>query len=261
MKTGKLLARLSGQETSSIIQKSLNLPALTCLFLAEGVGILLLYSWVFYDRLIVAVILSPYLFFFVKKQRCNAIVKHREKLASAFTDGMEAVTSALIAGYSIENSFTEALPEIELLHGKKSVIYASFARISNLLKLYVQIEEAFYEFASESRIEEIQTFSQILNYAKKSGGNLVSIIKNTTTNISEKIEVKREISTIISAKKMEQSVMNFMPLGIVVYMRLTSSDMFGVLYGNALGIIVMTVCFALYLVAKYIADKIVDIRV
>ena len=71
------------------------------------------------------------------------------------------------------------------------------------LNLNISIEDAFNEFAKECRVEEINNFSEILSYAKRSGGNLIQIIKNTTDSISEKIDVKREISTIISAKQFE----------------------------------------------------------
>ncbi len=98
-------------------------------------------------------------------------------------------------------------------------------------------------------------------YAKRSGGDLIRIIRDTTEVINEKLEVKREISTIISAKKLEQSIMNMVPVGIVLYMRLTSGGMFDKLYGNAVGIIVMTVCLLIYFAAKMLADQIVDIQV
>lgn len=223
--------------------------------------ILLVISWIFYNNFIVAIVLSPYLFFFIRSKLKETIRKHREKLSLAFKDGMEAVTSALIAGYSIENAFRESLSELILLYGKKSLIYKSFAEISNKLSLNVPIEEAFDEFAVESQIEEIQVFSQVLSYARVSGGNLVTIIKNTSQTIGEKIEVKREIATIISAKKLEQTIMNYMPIGIVVYMRVTSGDMFGVLYQNAFGAIIMSFCLCIYVVARVIANKIIDIKV
>lgn len=182
-------------------------------------------------------------------------------IAVEFKDGMQSVVSALTAGYSIENAFKEALNEIELLHGRKTVIYEGFAKITNQISLNITIEQAFDEFAKQCSIEEITNFAEILHYAKRSGGNLISIIKNSSETICEKIDVKREIATIISAKKLEQNIMNYVPIGIILYLRLTSADMFNRLYSNKFGIVIMTCCVGIYFAARMIADKIVDIKV
>ncbi len=218
-------------------------------------------GYLFYDRPLAGFIFSPYVLLQIKR-RCRTFEKKRqEKLAAAFKDGMQIIVSALTAGYSIENAFRESLAEIELLYGIKSDIYISFNKIVARLNVNTNIETAFREFAVESSVDEIDSFSQVLTYAKQSGGNLVEIIKNTTDTIAEKIEVKRDISTVISAKRLEQNIMNLVPIAIILYMRVTSGDMFNKLYGNILGVIIMTVCLGLYLAAKLLADRIVDINV
>ena len=70
-----------------------------------------------------------------------------------------------------------------------------------------------------------------------------------------------EIDTIISGRKMEQKVMVCIPLGIIMYLRITSNGFVNMLYGNAAGIIVMTLCLMVYVAAVYMAVKIVDIKV
>ncbi len=228
---------------------------------AEAAGLLLLTGFLFYDRALAGLIFFPYIFFYVKKSMARYEKRRQERLAAAFRDGMQAVTAALTAGYSVENSFREALAELELLHGRKSDIYAGFVKIVNKLNLNVNIEEAFADFAAESRVEEITAFAEVLAYAKQSGGNLISIIKDTTDSIGEKIEVKREINTIISAKKLEQGIMNLVPMGIILYMRISAGEMFAGLYGSPSGAAVMTACLAVYCLAKLLADRIVDIKV
>lgn len=221
----------------------------------------MLIGYLFYDSAAVGLLFCPYMVFYIKKSMKTYERKRQEKLAAAFRDGMQAVVAALTAGYSVENAFRESIPELELLYGRKSDIYSGFVKIVNKLNLNINIEEAFAEFARESDVEEITAFAQVLTYAKQNGGNLIAIIRNTTDSISEKIEVKREINTIISAKKLEQNIMNFVPMGIILYMRISSGEMFDKLYGNFFGIVVMSACLAVYCVAKFMADRIVDIKV
>ncbi len=230
-------------------------------YIAEAVGILLIMGYLFYDCIPAGLVFFPYVFYHIKRGKAISERKRQEKISKEFKDGMQAVVSALTAGYSIENSFREALTELELLYGKKTLIYEGFEKIVFRLNLNANVEEAFYEFAKECRVEEISNFSEILSYAKRNGGNLIQIIKNTTDSISEKIDVKREINTMISAKQLEQNIMNYVPLGIILYMRITSPEMFEKVYGNLVGIIFMTVCLLVYFIARIIAEKIVDIKV
>ena len=147
------------------------------------------------------------------------------------------------------------------MYGKKTDIYKGFSKIVYKLNLNANIEEAFDDFAKECNVEEINNFAEILHYAKRSGGNLIQIIKNTTDTISEKIDVKREINTIISSKQLEQNIMNYVPIFIILYIRISSPEMFTSIYGNLAGIVIMSVCLCVYFVARIIAGKIVNIRV
>ena len=54
---------------------------------------------------------------------------------------------------------------------------------------------------------------------------------------------------------MEQRIMNWMPAGILAYVRLTSGDMMQIMYTTAVGRIMMTVCLAVYVGAFCLAEK------
>ena len=228
---------------------------------AEAVGILLAVGYLFYDKPAAGLLFFPYIFWHVRTGMKKYRKRLQEKTAAEFKDCMQIVVSGLTAGYSVENAFRESLEEIGMLYGKKSDGYLSFSRIVNQLDVNISIEQAFQKYADDCGVEEINNFAQVLTYAKRSGGNLINIIKDAENSISEKIDVKREISTIISAKKLEQNIMSLVPVGIILYMRLTSSGMFDKLYGSLLGTVVMTVCLAVYFAAILISDRIVDIDV
>ena len=218
-------------------------------------------GYLFYNNVWAGLIFFPHIFLYVRRKLNRHEIKRQEKLAAEFKDGMQSVVSALTAGYSLENSFREALDELSLTYGKNTEIYKGFSRIVHKLNLNINIEEAFDDFAGECHVEEIDSFAEVLRYAKRNGGNLIQIIKNTTFTISEKIDVKREINTIISAKQLEQNIMNYVPIGIILYMRLTSGDMFVKVYQSGAGIALMTVCLCIYFAARLIAEKIVDIHI
>lgn len=179
----------------------------------------------------------------------------------SFKDGMQVVKNSIQTGYSIENAFKEAVKEIEFLYGKTNETYSYFLKITNLIALNVPIEDVFMQYAKEMDIEEILCFAEILKYAKRTGGNLIQIISNTTDIITEKIEVKQEIRTIISGKQYEQTIMSIVPALIILYMRVSSIGMMDKLYGNVVGVVIMSVCLAVYISGVFLARKIVRIVV
>lgn len=97
--------------------------------------------------------------------------------------------------------------------------------------------------------------------AKRSGGDMLAIIKDTAGQISDKIDVKREIDTILAAKQYEFRVMSAVPYVIIGYMSFSFPEFMDSLYGNAAGTGVMTVCLMVYIGAYYLGLRIIRIEV
>ncbi len=204
---------------------------------------------------------SPYVGFYIKERLKEKEVEEKRHLVSQFADAMTAVSFSLNVGYSVENAFREALKELVPLYGADSRIVREFKGVVRRIDNNENVEDVLCDFAKKCDVEDISYFAEVFKYAKRSGGDLMAIIKNTAVTIRQKLEVEQEIQTVISGKRMEQRVMSMIPFGMIVYLRMTSPDMMDSLYGNVIGIVVMTVCLALYVISYYMARKIVDIKV
>lgn len=90
---------------------------------------------------------------------------------------------------------------------------------------------------------------------------MVEIIHDTVNTITLKADTAREISVLISAKQLEQIIMDIVPIGIILYLRITADELISKMYGNMYGITVMTVCLIVYVCAVIISMKISDIKV
>lgn len=218
-------------------------------------------GFLFYDQIWVGLILSPLGYFYVKKRQRERVQKERERLTNSFKEGMQSIATSLAAGYSIENAITQAASELVLIYGEEDPAAVGFQKVMYRVSLNQNVEDAFAEFAKESDIEEIMYFSQVLTYAKRSGGNLIQIIRNTTEMIMDRIEVNREIVTMTTAKKYEQTIMNLIPLLMVAYMRFASFGLMEKLYGNPIGVLTMSICLLLYYAGIRLAESILKIEV
>ena len=174
---------------------------------------------------------------------------------------MNAVAIALRAGYSVENAFIEAGREVETMSGTGSGRTDFFGYIRSQLSVNINIEDALATLAHKLDVPDIVSFAEVFAYAKRSGGNMVEIIQDTVNTISDKADTAREISVLISAKQLEQVIMDVVPIGIILYLRFTAWELISRMYGNLYGITVMTICLAVYMLAVFISLKIADIRV
>ena len=227
--------------------------------LVKGSGIILLFAYIFYRSALFAVLASPLLIFYLKRERKLCIVKRKDNLTLQFREMMYSVIAGLQAGYSIENCFRRALEDMLLLYGKNSLICTELVYINRELRNNKNIEDVLDAFAVRAHVQDISDFSEVFRIAKRSGGDMPSILKNTADLISDKIEVRREINTQISAKKMEQGIMNLVPFGIIFYIDATSPGFFDPLYHNVTGVALMSAMMAVYLGAYILGEKILNI--
>jgi len=198
---------------------------------------------------------------YAKQKESNLFQKKKEVLRSQFKDALVGISANLRAGYAVENAFRECLHEMNQLYGKQSPIYQAMYVIVQRMTNNIALEQLLKDFANEADIEEIKEFADVFGIAKKMGGNMPEIMGETASAISEKIEVNREIQVILSAKQLEQNVMNVIPFGIVLYIMFVSKGYFDVLYHSAFGVGVMTVCMLVYFIAYFWGKKIVDIQI
>lgn len=218
-------------------------------------------AWLFYDNMYAMFFMSPWLYFYMKGKHERYYAQKKQELTSEFKDAMTAVSFSLNAGYSVENSFYEALRELKLLYGDNAEIVTEFSEIVRRLENNEDIESALSAFAVKSEVPDILYFSEVFQYAKRSGGDLVSIIRSTADTIRAKLELDEEIQTMISGKKMEQKIMGIMPFAIIAYLKFTSPEFITPLYGNILGVIIMSICLCVYLTADKLAKRIVNIEI
>ena len=218
-------------------------------------------SYLFYESFIAFFCFLPCLKVFLKVMERVKKEKEKRRMLEEFREMIGFVSGALNAGYSLENAFWVAKKELGILYGEKSVLISHLEKALRKLKMNTSLEQALLEFSKDCQLEEAENFAQIVAIGKKSGGNLVRIIEKSVHSICLKIETEEEIKTMIAAKKMETRIMILFPALIVLYLRLTNGDYISVLYGNVVGVIVMTVSLGVMLLPAFWSEKIMDIKV
>lgn len=229
--------------------------------LAISVGVSAVIAYVFY-RSIWGMVLVPVFYVLLKKRMGNELQRKRaEDLQAHFMHGMQILNTALQAGLSMENAWREVQKETGALYGEDSDFFREIKEMNRTVALNMPIERLFLDFAHRSGVEDMISFAEIFDYGKRSGGNWKKIIDQTVLRMYERYETQKEIEVLLAAKKLEQQVMNLVPIGMLLFLQIASWDYIKVLYHNPLGILCMSVCLVAYGASVFLSEKIMKIQV
>ena len=219
--------------------------------LVAGTAVAAAIAWLFYRSWYGMVLVIPVNYLIVSYYKNKKRDERAKKLMIEFRDAIQAVAAA----------WKEAEREIMDLYGKEAMITKELIQMNAEIKLNRNVEEILHDLAVRSGVEEIQSFAEIFGFAKRSGGDFPQIIRTTAARISAKIEVEREVDTVIAGKKLEGKIMSVMPFFILAYLNLASGEFIDPLYGNLAGVLVMSAALLVFVGAMAINRRISDIRV
>ena len=220
----------------------------------------LLVSFVFYDSFFVfPVLFVPALILFLRRTRRKRIEKRKEELKREFLTAATLLGDYLRSGYSVENALIRSERELIEVHGADSDMAKEWRLMMEGLRLNRTVEEVFQDFARRSCISEIRDFSEIFAIVKRGNGQLGEVISAVTAQLSEQFRAEAQITSMLSAKRLELRIMDVIPLSILLYIRLVSPDLLAVMYESFAGRIIMTLCLCVYLLAIFLAEKILKL--
>ena len=201
------------------------------------------------------------LYLLYKEEQKSESERGRNAMEEQFMNGIRVLSTSLKVGLSMENAWKEVERETELLYGNTAVFYKEVKEINASVSMNIPIEKLVQEAAYRSGLEDMIYFGELFVYGKRCGTNWTQIINTTTLHLNEKYEVRKEIEVMIAEKKMEQKVMNVIPLALLGVMQIFAWDYMCVLYHNAVGVICMTIALFGYVGAILLSQRILEIKV
>ncbi|MEN8908268.1 MAG: pilus assembly protein TadB, partial [Clostridiales bacterium] len=218
--------------------------------------------YVFYHNLLIAAGLSVLGVLYPRIRKKQIIEKRKIELNFQFKDMIYCISSSLNAGKSVEMAFKSLKNDLSIEYpDDDAFIIRESEYIARKIDMNTSVEVALQDFADRSHLEDVQNFVDVFKTCKSMGGNMIDIIKNSTDILNDKIDIKNDIDTLLSARKFEQKVLNLMPVLIILVMSIIAADYVAPIYETILGKVVTTISILLLLVAYFISAKIIKIDV
>ena len=217
----------------------------------------MLTAWLFFDFAWISVLLLGYIPVSLYLRGKEERRRQGWELNLAFKDALVCLENNLAVGYSPEGSVRESVKNLEQLYGREHDICLAFRRMVKQMDLGSSVEDVFLEFGKRSNVADIKQLAEIFSIVKRTGGNLSSVLRQTGSVLQEKIELKRELYTVIAGKKTEFQIMCAVPYGILLYLKLCAPAMSHALYHNTFGIVFMWGILGAYCGLKLLGEHII----
>lgn len=195
---------------------------------------------------------------YLRRSRHHRRRRRDRQLLVQFKECIQAVAASMRAGYAVENAFLDSIADIRSMFGEGCAMEGELKQLRQGLGNNVTLEVLLTEMGKRSGLEEIQEFAEVFAIAKRNGGSIPVMIDDAGSSISRRLEVEEEMETLLSARRLEQRVMNAMPFLIIWYVETGNPGYFDMLYGNLAGIALMTVCMGVYLAAYALSEWIFE---
>ncbi len=230
--------------------------------IGKGLAASALLSYTFYRNINVFWCMAPIgIIGGMALERRRLTERRLQMLSGQFKEGMMILAASFSAGYSVENALEAGVGELSALYGAEGLMTREFAYMVQQIHMNRPVEQVLEDFAVRSGLEDVRNFSEVFYVAKRSSGDLGSIMRHTAEVIRDKMQVKEEIRTLTASRQFEQRVMNLIPFFIVFYVEGASPGFFSQMYGTGLGRLLMSVCLAVYLVSYVLAKYILEIEI
>ncbi|OEF99076.1 pilus assembly protein TadB [Vulcanibacillus modesticaldus] len=219
-------------------------------------------GYIFYQSMIISSILAIFGLYYQKIQQKKLSEKRKQELVLQFKQALYSLSSALVAGKSVENAFKEVVKDLRMLYpDPNTYIIREFEIINQRVQNGQAIEKAVGDFSNRADIEDITNFADVFITTKRTGGNLVEVIRRTSNIIGDKLEIQQQISILIAQKKLEAQILSIAPFLIVGLISYSSPDYMAPLYQLGLGIVIMTISLILLAFSYWLSNKIMNIKV
>ena len=214
-------------------------------FIASG-ALFFIAGLIFYHNFIIAFALV-FLAIPLKKQwESHLASKIRMELTVQFKDLLASLSSSFFTGRQLTEALVEGEQNLALIYSNDTPIMLELKQITNRLTVGLEKErEVLFDFADRSASEDIVNFIDVYFTCQTTGGDIVKAVRKASSQIIDKIELKKEMSTMIAQKKYETVILVLLPPIILTFLQLSSPEYVAPLYGNIIGIIIMTLALGL----------------
>ena len=185
--------------------------------------------------------------------------KRMTELTHQFRSFLESLAVSLSSGMNVFDSLAGAHSDLQTEFSDNGYMTLEVKEMLSGIQNNIPIEEMLASLGERSGNDDIKNFATVFEICYRTGGNLKEVVQRTNGIISERIEIKEEIETLMTSNKTQFTAMMVIPVVIILLMRVMSST-FAQSFASPLGVVAMTIAIAIFYAAYVMGQKICNIE-
>lgn len=188
-------------------------------------------------------------------QRTKESLYAREQLKSL----LENMCTKVSAGKSIETVFLESRQHLLTIYGKDAIICKALRTFEDKISSGVPYSEAIIVLAESIPCPEAQPLFYVISGTRHLGNKILQVLRHSLFMVGELLMVSKDISSDVSQKRLESTVMSVMPFAVLWSLDTTSKSYLEPAFKTPLGNVLMLFAFILsvlsYCLGAYIISN------
>ena len=183
------------------------------------------------------------------------ISKRRHAFNNQLGDALVMMANSMRSGFSFMQAVDMVANEMS------SPIANEFAKLVAEMRLGIPSDEALTNLSKRIGSKDFDLVIIAVMIHRQVGGNLAQILESISSTITERIRMKREITTLTSQGRMSGWIVGLLPFGMAMILEVVNPNYLTPLYTEELGTIMIGIGLGLQVVGMVVLRKIVDIDV
>lgn len=200
--------------------------------------------------LLVAIVLAVMILMYVDIR----ISRRRQSFNNQLGDALVMMANSMRSGFS----FMQA---VDMVANEMSApISVEFAKLVGEMRLGIPTDEALGNISKRIGSKDFDLVIIAVIIHRQVGGNLSQILESISTTITDRIKMKREISTLTAQGRMSGWIVGALPLGMGLAMHLINPNYLVPMFTNPLGQMAIGVALISQAIGAFCIKQIVDIE-
>jgi len=216
----------------------------------------------FYKSVIIALLCTLLSKPLQKKYEKQKAKKRQEELLEGFRDMLYSISGSIASGRQMPIAISDAKSQARSSYGESAFITKELALIvRGYEETHSNVEDLLTDFAERSGLEEIKQFGLVYRICKRSGGDLEEVTLKCANLLLDRISFQGEVNVLTAQKKLDVIFLVSLPLLVLLFLNVVSSNYISILYSCFSGRAIMTACFFTIILALLWSLQLIEVQI
>ena len=182
----------------------------------------------------------------------------KNKRAKIFN--LQLSQALLIISNSLRSGFTFRHALARVAQDLPDPISEEFKRVIREVNYGAKLDDSLSDLADRMNSDEFKMINSAVSIQQKAGGNLAHVIEMVSITITDRINIKKTITTLTAQGRMSGMIIGLLPVFMLLVLMLVSPSYISIFFDIMFGMIMLVVSGILELIGFMFIKKIVDIE-